>query len=392
MHRQGSVTEVFTAFLKLGVTAFGGPVAHIGYFRQAFVSQRRWLDDAEFAHLLALCQFLPGPASSQMGFSLGLLRAGWGGALAAFIAFTLPSAALLVLFAASLSWFSGELADAVIHGLKLVAVAVVAQAVWQMTRTLTPDWPRRVIALLALVVLLLSSTPFSTLLVVALGAVSGLLICRQTALVSSSLALSYGKGVAWSLLALFLLLLGLSLIPDKPDSLAVFEAFYQTGAMVFGGGHVVLPLLEQQVVAPGWVSHQHFLAGYGAAQAVPGPLFSLSAYLGMLIPGDAGGLSGAGIALVAIFLPGMLLVSAMLPLWQSLLKSSHAANAVAGANAAIVGLLAAALYDPLWTSAIMTTVDLLIALSAFVFLQFMRLSALIAVIWCVFATTIYSIL
>ncbi|MCX4186966.1 chromate efflux transporter [Methylophaga sp. OBS4] len=393
MKTTGSVFEVFIAFLKLGLTSFGGPIAHIAYYRHAFVEKRRWLTEEQFTQLLVLCQFLPGPASSQMGFTLGLLRAGWLGAIAAFVAFTLPSAILLFIFAQLLPVVSGTISDAAIHGLKLVALSVVAQAVLLMARQLCPDLQRLLIALVSVVLLLLVNQPLIQLLVVVAGAVAGLVVCRDQQLMPvAELKLNYGKHLAWLLLAIFtVLLLGLPLLADSSSLLAVVEAFYQAGALVFGGGHVVLPLLENTVVAPGWVAADEYLAGYGAAQAVPGPLFSVAAYLGAMLPGDNGGLSGALVALLAIFLPGFLLVAAILPLWKNLLNYPAAASAVAGVNAAVVGLLAAALYDPLWVSVVDHISDFIIALTGFLLLQFARLSPLIIVVWCVSASIVVSL-
>lgn len=385
-----SAREVFAAFLKLGLTSFGGPIAHIGYFRREFVERRGWLDEAEFARLLALCQFLPGPASSQMGFGIGLLRAGWGGALAAFAAFTLPSAILLFAFAALLPHLAGAHGQAAIHGLKLVAVAVVAHAVWGMARQLCPDRARATIAAVAAALVLGLAHVWAQLLVVALGGVAGILFCRgiEPPPAGDRVRLPYGVRLGIALLVLFaLLLFGLPLAARGHEGLVpVIEAFYRAGALVFGGGHVVLPLLEEAVVAPGWISGDEFLAGYGAAQAVPGPMFTLSAYLGARLPGAEGGLVGATAALAAIFLPGFLLLAGALPLWRSMGHTPSAASAVAGINAAVVGLLAAALYDPVWTSAIRGPLDVTIAAIAFTLLAAWRASALWVVAWCVAAS------
>lgn len=387
MTRPHSIAEVFIAFLKLGLTSFGGPIAHIGYYREAFVKKRRWLSEDQFAQLLVLCQFLPGPASSQMGFSLGMMRAGWGGAIAAFIAFTLPSALLLFAFAQWLPYLSDSTGQAIVHGLKLVALVVVAQAVWQMAGKLTPDWIRRGIALVAMIVLLFIAHPLAQIGVIVGSAMLGMAMCRQHAPQSGSLSVGYGAKLAWGLLVTFLLLLiGLPLFAETSSLLAVVDAFYHAGALVFGGGHVVLPLLEQTVVAPGWVAADEYLAGYGAAQAVPGPVFSVAAYLGAMLPGDNGGLLGASLALVAIFLPGFLLVSAMLPLWQGLQRYPLAASAIAGVNAGVVGLLAAALYDPIWVSVVHHISDIVIAAIGLILLQFGRVSALWIVFWCMSAS------
>jgi len=293
---KGTAAEVFTAFLALGLTSFGGPVAHIGYFRRELVERRKWVDETEFARVLALCQFLPGPASSQLGFSLGLLRAGWPGAFAAFTAFTLPSALLLFAFAKLVPHLSGDLGQAAIHGLKLVAVAIVAQGVLGMARALCPDAPRATIAAVAAASILAAAHAWMQVLVVALGAIAGLVACRgvQPPAADAMLRLRYGVRLGGALLVAFaLLLLGLPLAARALGGLfAVAEAFYRAGALVFGGGHVVLPLLRESVVAPGWIPESDFLAGYGAAQAVPGPLFTLSAYLGARLPRAQGGVPG----------------------------------------------------------------------------------------------------
>jgi chromate transporter len=390
MRPAGSLTEVFLTFLKLGLTSFGGPIAHLGYFRRELVEKRRWVSDSQYAQLLALCQFLPGPASSQLGFALGLLRAGWGGALAACLAFTLPSALLLLAFAAFLPQLSGTLGSAALHGLKLVALAVVAQGVLGMTRQLCPDAPRRTLAIVATGVILLTDQAWVQLLVIALGAVAGLGLCRNTPpLPGEGLPLRYGHRAGAMLLALFaLLLIVLPLIAyGTAGLLAVAAAFYRAGALVFGGGHVVLPLLQEMVVQPGWIATEDFLAGYGAAQAVPGPMFSLAAFLGARLAGEAGGLAGAGTALAALFLPGFLLVAGMLPFWRAMTQHPLAASAVAGVNATVVGLLGAALYDPVWTSAVRGPVDLAIALAGFALLAVGRVPALVVVAWCVTAST-----
>jgi chromate transporter len=383
----GSVAEVFAAFLKLGLTSFGGPIAHLGYYRREFVERRAWVGESQFAQLLALCQFLPGPASSKLGFSIGLLRAGWFGALAAFLAFTLPSALLLFAFAALLPSITGTIGDAAIHGLKIVALAVVAQGVLGMSKQLCPDAPRATIAALGAAAILLAGQAWVQLAVVAAGGAAGLAFCRKVQpLAEAGLHLRYGAKLGWTLLAAFVvLLLGLPLAAHG-GLLAVAEAFYRAGALVFGGGHVVLPLLEETVVKPGWISSDEFLAGYGAAQAVPGPMFTLAAYLGARLPGADGGLVGASVALCAIFLPGFLLVAGVLPLWREIAGRASAARAIAGVNAAVVGLLGAALYDPVWTSAVRGPVDVAIALVGFVLLVAWRVSALLVVIWCVAAS------
>jgi chromate transporter len=391
----GSAGEVFVTFLKLGLTSFGGPIAHLAYFRHEVVARRKWLDDNHFSQLLALCQFLPGPASSKLGFSLGLLRAGWPGALAAFLAFTLPSAFLLFAFAALLPQMSGAVGQAALHGLKLVALAVVAQGVLGMTRQLCPDPQRATIATIAAAIILASGLAWMQLLVIALGAVAGLAFCRGVQAVPGvRFKLRYGAALAAMLLVVFAaLLFGLPLLAKAQGGLiTVADAFYRAGALVFGGGHVVLPLLKEFVVKPGWISPDEFLAGYGAAQAVPGPMFTLAAYLGARLPGSMGGISGASVALCAIFLPGFLLIAGILPLWSAIAGRQLAARAIAGVNAAVVGLLAAALYDPVWISAVQRPTDLAIALIGFTLLVVWRVSALLVVLWSVVAAVGVSFL
>lgn len=371
--RRGSVDEVFLAFLKLGLTAFGGPVAHLGYFREALVRRRGWIDEAGYADLVALCQFLPGPASSQVGFALGIIRAGGlAGGLAAFAGFTLPSALILVAVAYGAGLATGPLSAGLLHGLKLVAVAVVAQAVWGMARTLAPDRTRAGIALAALWLAVFAPIALGQVGAIAFGALAGLILCREPARASvGTLVVPIGRRVGAVALMLFsALLVGLpilaALLPWR--GLLVFEAFYRAGALVFGGGHVVLPLLRAGVVDPGWVSADAFLAGYGAAQAVPGPLFTVAAYLGVVLQQPPDGVAGAGLALVAMFLPGLLLVTGALPFWDGLRRLLLAQAALRGGNAAVVGLLAAALYDPVWTGAIGNPRDFALAATAFVLL------------------------
>ncbi len=374
---------MFRVFLRLGLTAFGGPVAHIGYFRKELVERRGWVSDAQFSQVLAICQFLPGPASSQLGFSLGLLRAGGLGALAAFVAFTLPSALLMLGFAVLLSHLDGPLALTAIHGLKIVALAVVADALWGMARTLCPDTARRIVAVLAMALLTVSSQPAAQLLVVALAALWGSRYGRTRLAARSGLpALPVGPRGGAALLLLFLA--GLMLLPlaEGAGLVELAGAFYQAGALVFGGGHVVLPMLEESIVAPGWVSPEAFLAGYGAAQALPGPLFAFAAYLGAIFP-LVHPLVGALVALVCIFLPGFLLVAGVLPLWQRLAAREAVAGMVAGVNAAVVGVLGAALYDPVFTAAVGEPVDLAIAVLAWALLAIARVSPLWVVLFAV---------
>ncbi len=368
--KAGSAGEVFTAFLKLGLTSFGGPIAHLGYFRDEFVTRRKWLSDAAYADLVALCQFLPGPASSQTGFAIGLMRAGWAGALSAFVAFTLPSALLLAAFALTAASLGGPFAEGALHGLKLVAVAIVAQAVLGMARSLCPDAPRASIAAGAVVLLALLPGAVGMVGAIFAGALAGLLLGRGTASTAhTALPVPVPRGVALAALAVFAgLLVALPLLAPLGQGWAVADAFYRAGALVFGGGHVVLPLLEAEVVAPGWVTPDAFLAGYGAAQAVPGPLFTFAAYLGTVLGPAPNGIAGAALALVAIFLPGFLVLIGCLPFWDLLRRDARAQSAMQGANAAVVGILGAALYDPVFTSAVRGLPDFALALGFFVLL------------------------
>ena len=370
---RGSPGEVFRVFLKLGITSFGGPIAHLGYFRDELVVRRRWIDEAGYADLVALCQFLPGPASSQVGFSLGILRGnGIVGGLAAWFAFTMPSALLLFAFAIGAAAFTGPVAEGFLHGLKLVAVAVVAQAIWGMARTLAPDRARAGIALAAVAIVVLFAGSFGQIAAIALGACAGLWLCRgEAAPVSGQLdfpVTRLGGGIALALFAALLLIAPVVAAAAASQGLVLFNAFYRSGALVFGGGHVVLPLLQAQVVTPGWVTNELFLAGYGLAQAVPGPLFTFAAYLGAVMGPPPNGLAGAAIALVALLLPGMLLVYGMLPFWDALRTRPAAQAAMRGTNAAVVGILGAALYNPVWTSAVLTPRDFALALGGFLLL------------------------
>lgn len=380
----GSPGEVFAAFLKLGLTAFGGPIAHLGYFRAEFVTRRRWLSDAAYGDLVALCQFLPGPASSQTGFALGLMRAGPLGALAAWTAFTLPSALLMIAFAYGAPFLSGAAGAGLLHGLKLVAVAVVAQAVWGMVRSLTPDLTRLAIALAAGALAFLAAGSLGQIGAIALGALAGLALCRDgIARKADHLPIHLSKTAGLTALILFALLLaGLPLLArgTGDHTVALADAFYRSGALVFGGGHVVLPLLEAETVRSGWIARDAFLAGYGAAQAVPGPLFTFSAYLGAVATPAPNGFAGAAIALIAIFLPGLLLVIAALPFWSSFRGSAAGQALMRGANAAVVGILAAALYDPVATSAIHDWGDGALALAGFALLTIFRTPSWVVVL------------
>lgn len=381
---RGSAGEVFRVFLKLGVTSFGGPIAHLGYFRDELVVRRKWIDEEGYADLVALCQFLPGPASSQVGFSMGLLRGGPLGALAAWTAFTLPSALLLILFAYGANWFEGEIGAGILHGLKLVAVAIVAQAVWGMARTLTPDRERGALALLAVLLVVFVEGSIGQVAAIVVGGLGGLWLCRGVAPNPiGHLTFGVPKAVGWGALALFfVLLLGLPILATTVSTQAVslFDAFYRSGALVFGGGHVVLPLLEAEVVQPGWISGDAFLAGYGAAQAVPGPLFTFAAYLGAIMEPEPAGLMGAAIALVAVFFPGLLLVVGALPFWDTFRSRPNAQAAMRGANAAVVGVLGTALYDPVWTSAVLTTADFALALAGFLLLTVWKVAPWVVVL------------
>ncbi len=380
--RQGSASEIFLAFLRLGLMSFGGPIAHLGYFRAEFVERRRWLSERAYVDLVALAQFLPGPASSQTGFAIGLMRGGRLGGLAAWAGFTLPSATFMLLFAygagslGGASWGAGLL-----HGLKLVAVAIVAQAVLGMARSLCPDRPRALIATAALVLLLFAPGSLSQVGAIALGAMAGLALCRGAGeRVADDLAMPVSQRLAIACLGVFFVLLAASFVPVGGGLPALFAAFYRSGALVFGGGHVVLPLLRDAVVAPGWVSDSSFLAGYGAAQAVPGPLFTFAAYLGAVAGAPPAGVAGALVALVAIFLPGMLALTGALPFWRGLRALAAAQAAMRGVNAAVVGLLGAALYNPVWTSAVREPADFAIAAAGFVALVAWRAPPLVVVL------------
>ena len=380
----GSPLEVFRAFLKLGVSCFGGPIAHLGYFRDEFVTRRKWLDEEAYADLVALAQFLPGPASSQVGFSLGLLRAGYLGGLLAFIAFTLPSALILVAFAYGAAALEGPLGSGLLHGLRLVAVAIVAYAVWGMARALCPDRARAAIAVGAALMTLASAHAVAQIGAILFGGLAGLIFCQTDAQpIEGHLPLSVSPRAGIIALALFFFLMAaLPLLRSLHISpvIELFDAFYRAGALVFGGGHVVLPLLREAVVARGWVSDSAFLAGYGAAQAVPGPLFTFSAYLGTIVKGPPNGLAGAAISLFAIFLPGLLAMTGVLPFWDSFRRRANAQAAMRGVNAAVVGLLGAALYNPVWTTSIKTEADFGLALSCFVLLAVWRLPPLVIVV------------
>jgi chromate transporter len=385
--QRGHATEVFSTFLKLGLSSFGGPIAHLGYFRDELVIRRRWLSDAAYADTVALCQFLPGPASSQVGFALGILRSGGlRGGIAAWLGFTLPSALLLYAFAVAAAKLNNAPATGLLHGLKLVAVAVVAQALFGMARVLTPDLRRIVIALTAAVIVALAPASIGQIAAIAFGGLLGMRLCPSgSALPAHRLAYPVTRRAGRIALAIFAVLLvaGPLLATEARDPrLMLFDAFYRSGALVFGGGHVVLPLLQAQVVTPGWISDAVFLDGYGVAQAIPGPLFSFAAYLGTVAhpAGVPGGISGAATALIAIFLPGLLLVFGMLPFWDSLRARPFAQAAMRGANAAVVGILALAFVTPVCASAFARWSDPALALAGFMLLTRWRMPAWIVVV------------
>ncbi len=372
--------SIFLIFLRLGLTSFGGPVAHLGYFRQEFVSRRRWLSEAAYAELIAIAQFMPGAASSKFGMAIGLSQAGYRGALAAWLGFTLPSALLLMAFALGLAGQGDALASGALHGLKIVAAAIVAQAVWGMARSLCPDTRRRVLMLGAAAVALLVPGAVGQLAVIIGAGLVGVAVLdtkAQTLADALPVAISRRAGALW--LALFaLLLVGLPLLAHVADSplLSLFEMFYRTGALVFGGGHVMLPLLQAELVPNGWLGNDLFLAGYGATQAVPGPLFTFAAFLGTAIAGVLGGL----LCLVAIFAPSFLLLVGVLPFWARLRTRAHLQAALAGVNAGVVGLLLATLYQPVGTSAVGNLLDFVLVLLALVALMAGKLSPWLVVV------------
>ena len=372
------IREIFLAFLGLGLTSFGGPAAHLGYFRNEFVARRRWLSEQDYADLVALCQFLPGPASSQVGFALGLQRGGGWGAAAAWTAFTLPSAIILVAFALSASLLDGPVSQGIIHGLKVAAVAVVAHAVLGMARTLCPDQQSAGIALAAVLLVVFVGGTAGQISAITLGALAGLALCQSSddgAAGHAGLSVSAATGRLTTVLYV-LLLAGLPLLVWLTPStlLEMLDGFYRTGALVFGGGHVMLPLLEAEVVQTGWVTADEFLAGYGAAQAIPGPLFTFAAYLGAVM-GPSAPIIWALLAMLAIFLPGMLILLAVLPHWNNFRRWHRAQALMRGANAAVVGILGAALYQPVFTSAIVGPGEFALGLTGFMLLSVWKLPA-----------------
>ncbi len=376
--------EIFLAFLRLGMTSFGGPVAHLGYFRQEFVVKRTWLDEQAYADIVALCQFLPGPASSQVGAALGFNRGGLLGAGLAWLGFTLPSAVLLVLFALGLDELNAMLGSAWLHGLKLVAMAVIAQALWGMGKSLAPDRARASIAVSATIAVSLFPTPLGQIATLLAAAIIGLILLQVPAVrANDSPRLGGQKITGLICLGVFLLLLiGLPVLAQSTQiySFRLVDSFFRAGALVFGGGHVVLPVLQAEVVPVGWVSASDFMAGYGAAQAVPGPLFTFAAFLGAIANEAPAGWLGGVLALVAIFLPGFLLVLGALPFWDYLRSFQAAQRAMHGVNAAVVGLLLAAFFNPVWTSTLANSRDFCFVLLAFVLLVFWQLPPWLIVI------------
>lgn len=391
----GNVIEVFKIFLRLGLTSFGGPVAHLAYFRAEFVERRKWLSDQAYADLVALCQFLPGPASSQVGLAIGLSRAGYAGALAAWTAFTLPSAIALILFAYGLTSNAGLIDSGWLHGLKIAAVAVVASAVLGMARALAPDKERATLAVAAAAITLFMPSVLGQICAIILGGIVGTVLYRDIKIqqeVSLPLTISRQTGII-ALSIFFILLAGLPLISAlmQNHTLSLIDAFYRSGSLVFGGGHVVLPLLQSEVVPTGWMSGDAFLAGYGAAQAVPGPLFTFAAYLGAALQPSPNGWIGAAICLLAIFLPSFLLVVGVLPFWNEVRKKPAIQAVLKGVNAAVVGLLLAALYSPVWTSAIFEPTDFALGIAAFLALFMWRVPPWLVVVLCAGTAQFYTL-
>jgi chromate transporter len=382
-----SALSVFLVFLRLGLTSFGGPIAHIGYFREEFVARRQWLSESSYADLVALCQFLPGPASSQIGLALGLSRAGYAGAAAAWLGFTLPSAGLLILFALGLASYGSALAPGALHGLKIVAVAVVAQAIWGMARTLCPDVSRITIMVATCCFVLLVPSAWSQVGVILIAGCVGFMFFEPPGLAASErglpVAIDRRAGIGWLILFFsFLLLLPLVAEVTALPEMVLIDAFYRAGSLVFGGGHVVLPLLQAEVVTTGWVDNDAFLTGYGAAQAVPGPLFTFAAFLGASTNDGPSGWAGGILCLLAIFAPSFLLIAGVLPYWEHLRRNLRVQAALRGVNAAVVGLLLAAFYQPVWHSAIYGIEDFGLALVALIALMFWKLPPWLVVIAC----------
>lgn len=351
-------------------------MAHLGYFRHEFVEKRKWLDDHTYADLVALCNFLPGPASSQVGIALGISKAGLPGGVAAWLGFTMPSALLLLAFAHGVAAFSLSPDAGWLHGLKIVAVAVIAQAIWGMGKSLCPDRLRATFAVAATVIVFSWPTAWGQILAITLGGLAGWRLLEPAALRHSEQAafpVSRRAGlIAWALFFGLLAVLPVLTLIAKSHGLAIFDSFYRAGSLVFGGGHVVLPLLRNETVLPGWIGDDMFLAGYGAAQAIPGPLFTFAAYLGSVMSIPPNGIGGGLLALIAIFFPAFLLVAGALPFWDSLRRNTQMQRALKGVNASVVGLLLAALYNPVWTSSVKTSGDMGLALVAFALLMFWK--------------------
>ena len=388
------ILEVFLVSLKLGLTSFGGPIAHLGYFHNEYVEKRKWLDERSYAEVVAICQVLPGPASSQVGMSIGMMRAGVPGSVAAWLGFTMPSALIMIAFAYVVISFN--VADTGwLHGLKIIAVAVVAQAVWGMARTLTPDRPRITMAVLATMGTLAFATVWGQILIILAAALIGWRLLRSdipVADVPVHIPVSRRAGVT-ALITLAVMLIALPLVRHTFEShvLAVFDSFFRVGSLVFGGGHVVLPLLQREVVPPGWVTDEQFVAGYGAAQAVPGPLFTFSAYLGAVMTPSTNGFLGGMLALFAIFLPSFLFVMGALPFWSVIRSHNEFQSALRGVNAAVVGILLAALYQPVWASAILSPADFALGVVAFGLLMFWKLPPWLVVIFAAVGGQIIAI-
>jgi len=385
------LVEVLIVFLRLGFTSFGGPIAHLSYFHDEFVKRKKWIEENAYADLVSLCQFLPGPASSQVGMAIGFSRAGYLGAILAWIGFTIPSAIILVLFGLGISTY--QLSDSWLHGLKIVAVAVVAQAVWGMAVKLCPDKQRATIAVVAAVIAVVSTSAIVQIFVIILGGLVGILILRKhQELPHIPINSTISRTTGSILLLIFLsLLIVLPLIANRSgnQSLRFFDSFFRAGSLVFGGGHVVLPLLQAEVVPSGWVSKEMFMAGYGAAQAIPGPLFSFSAYLGAVSQVEPSRWIGAAICLVAAFLPSFLLIIGVLPFWEKLRRHREMRHAMQGINAAVVGLLLAAFYNPVWTSAINFPKDFALAAICFLLLVFWAIPSWVVVVLSAIAGGIF---
>ena len=386
-----SAWDLFWIFLRLGCTSFGGPVAHLAFFRHEFVGKRGWLDDKQYMDLVALCQFLPGPTSSQVGMGLGLRRAGLMGGVAAWLGFTLPSAVIMIAFALGLGLWKDTVSVGLLHGLKIAAVAVVAQALWSMGRSLCPDRARQSLAVTAAIFALMVPTAWGQLAGIVLGAIVGAVLYRTdrseqdgVTMVSSRASWMLST-VAGGLFLLLLIVPSVVALEQNAQAWSLFDAFYRTGSLVFGGGHVALPLLQSEVVVPGWVDAQTFLAGYGLAQAVPGPLFSIAGFLGAAASAGPGGVLGGLLCLLAVFLPAFLLLVAALPHWERLSQAKSVQSALKGVNAAVVGLLLAAFYNPVWNSAVGQALDFSLVLLAFLALTQWRVPPWLLVLGCALA-------